>query len=309
MATPGKVIITCAVTGSVHTPSMSPHLALTPDQIADQAIWAAQAGAAVLHLHARDPVDGRPTPDPAVFDQFVPRIAVATDAIINITTGGSVSMTLDDRLAYPLQAGPELCSLNMGSMNFAFHKAGRGISDWKYPWEAGHIAGSEGQIFRNTFADIKSVLARLGDAQGTRFEFECYDVGHLHNLKHFVDEGLVKGPLFIQCVLGILGGLNADPENLFLMRSTADRLLGRENYAFSVLGAGRRQMRLITMGAIMGGHVRVGFEDNIFFRKGELATSNAQLVMRMAEIGRLAERPPATPEEARAMLGLGRPAR
>jgi uncharacterized protein (DUF849 family) len=297
-----KVIITCAVTGSVHTPSMSPHLALTPDQIAEQAIEAAKAGAAVLHLHARDPVDGSPTPDPAVFDQFVPRIAAATNAIINITTGGSVSMTLDDRLAYPLQAGPELCSLNMGSMNFAFHKAGRGITDWKYPWEQVHIAGSEAQIFRNTFADIKSVLARLGDAHGTRFEFECYDVGHLHNLKHFVDEGLVKGPLFIQCVLGILGGLNADAENLFLMRSTADRLFGRENYAFSVLGAGRHQMGLITMGAIMGGHVRVGLEDSLFLGRGQLAPNCAAQVLKIRRILEELSLDIATPDEARAFL-------
>lgn len=297
-----KVIITCAVTGSVHTPSMSPHLALTPDQIAEQAIEAARAGAAVLHLHARNPADGRPTPDPAVFDQFVPRIAAATNAIINITTGGSVSMTLDDRLAYPLRAAPELCSLNMGSMNFAFHKAGRGITDWKYPWEQGHIAGSEAQIFRNTFADIRSVLARLGDAHGTRFEFECYDVGHLHNLKHFVDEGLVKGPLFIQCVLGILGGLNADPENLFLMRATADRLFGRENYAFSVLGAGRHQMPLVTMGAIMGGHVRVGLEDSLFLGRGQLAPNCAAQILKIRRILEELSLEIATPDEARAIL-------
>lgn len=297
-----KVIITCAVTGSVHTPSMSPHLALTPDQIAEQAIEAARAGAAVLHLHARNPADGRPTPDPAVFDQFVPRIAAATNAIINITTGGSVSMTLDDRLAYPLRAAPELCSLNMGSMNFAFHKAGRGITDWKYPWEQGHIAGSEAQIFRNTFADIRSVLARLGEAHGTRFEFECYDVGHLHNLKHFVDEGLVKGPLFIQCVLGILGGLNADPENLFLMRATADRLFGRENYAFSVLGAGRHQMPLVTMGAIMGGHVRVGLEDSLFLGRGQLAPNCAAQILKIRRILEELSLEIATPDEARAIL-------
>lgn len=237
-----------------------------------------------------------------MFDQFVPRITAATNAIINITTGGSVSMTLDDRLAYPLRAAPDLCSLNMGSMNFAFHKAGRGIADWKYPWEHGHIAGSEAQIFRNTFADIKSVLARLGDAHGTRFEFECYDVGHLHNLKHFVDEGLVKGPLFIQCVLGILGGLNADPENLFLMRATADRLFGRENYAFSVLGAGRHQMPLVTMGAIMGGQVRVGLEDSLFLGRGQLAPNCAAQVLKIRRILEELSLEIATPDEARAIL-------
>jgi uncharacterized protein (DUF849 family) len=231
-----KVIITCAVTGSVHTPSMSEHLPVTPDQIAEQAIEAARAGASVLHLHARNPADGSPTPDPDVFDMFVPRIAAETDAIINITTGGSTRMTLEDRLAYPLRARPELCSLNMGSMNFAFHRAARGIAQWKHDWEKPYVEGSEALIFRNTFRDIRHVLAELGDAHGTRFEFECYDVGHLYNLAHFVDEGLIRGPIFLQCVLGILGGLNADPENLFLMRSTADRLFGRENYEFSVLG-------------------------------------------------------------------------
>ena len=201
-----KVIISCAITGSVHTPSMSEYLAAGPEQIAQQAIDAARAGAAILHLHARNPADGSPTPDPAVFEQFVPKIAAQTDAIINITTGGSSRMTLDDRLAYPLVAQPELCSLNMGSMNFAFHKAGSGIADWKHPWEQGHIKGSENVIFRNTFADIRSIIERLGEAHGTRFEFECYDVGHICNLAYFVNEGLLKPPLFLQCCLGIMGG-------------------------------------------------------------------------------------------------------
>jgi len=270
-----KVIISCAITGSVHTPSMSEFLAADPDQIAQQAIDAARAGAAILHLHARNPADGSPTPDPAVFAQFVPKIAAQTDAIINITTGGSSRMTLDDRLAYPLIAKPELCSLNMGSMNFAFHKAGAGITDWKQPWEQGHIKGSEDVIFRNTFADIRSIIERLGQAHGTRFEFECYDVGHICTLAYFVNEGLLKAPLFLQCCLGIMGGLNTDPENLFLMRSTADRLLGRDNYEFSVLGAGRHQTPLVTMGAIMGGHVRVGLEDNLYLGRGQLAPSCA----------------------------------
>lgn len=297
-----KVIITCAVTGSVHTPSMSQYLPITPAQIADQAIEAARAGAAVLHLHARDPADGSPTPDPAVFEQFVPRIAAETDAIINITTGGSARMTLEERLAYPLRARPELCSLNMGSMNFSFHRAGRGIKGWKHAWEKAHVEGSEDLIFRNTFTDIKSVLSRLGDAYGTRFEFECYDVGHLYNLAHFVDEGLVKGPLFLQCVLGILGGLNPDPENLFLMRSTADRLFGRENYEFSVLGAGRHQMSLVTMGAIMGGHVRVGLEDSLFLGRGLLATSCSAQVLKIRRILEDLSLDIATPNEAREIL-------
>ncbi|MGB3834595.1 MAG: 3-keto-5-aminohexanoate cleavage protein [Mesorhizobium sp.] len=297
-----KVIITCAVTGSVHTPSMSQYLPITPAQIADQAIEAARAGAAVLHLHARNPADGSPTPDPAVFEQFVPRITAETDAIINITTGGSARMTLEERLAYPLRARPELCSLNMGSMNFSFHRAGRGIKGWKHAWEKAHVEGSEDLIFKNTFTDIKSVLSRLGDAYGTRFEFECYDVGHLYNLAHFVDEGLVKGPLFLQCVLGILGGLNPDPENLFLMRSTADRLFGRENYEFSVLGAGRHQMSLVTMGAIMGGHVRVGLEDSLFLGRGLLATSCSAQVLKIRRILEDLSLDIATPNEAREIL-------
>lgn len=297
-----KVIITCAVTGSVHTPSMSEHLPVTPEEIAQQAIDAARAGAAVLHLHARNPTDGSPTPNPDIFDKFVPKIAAETDAIVNITTGGSTRMTLEERLAYPLKAKPELCSLNMGSMNFAFHRAGRGISDWKYPWEQPYVEGSEDLIFRNTFRDIKKVLAQLGDAHGTRFEFECYDVGHLYNLAHLVEDELVKPPFFLQCVLGILGGLNAEPENLFLMRSTADRLFGRENYEFSVLGAGRHQMSLVTMGAIMGGHVRVGLEDSLFLSRGLLASSCAAQVLKIRRILEELSLEVANPDEAREIL-------
>jgi uncharacterized protein (DUF849 family) len=297
-----KIIITCAVTGSVHTPSMSEYLPVTPDEIAEQAIEAARAGAAVLHLHARNPEDGSPTPNPEIFDRFVPRIAAATDAIINITTGGSTRMSLEERLAYPLKGKPELCSLNMGSMNFAFHKAGRGIASWKHPWEQAYVEGSEDLIFRNTFRDIKKVLAQLGDAHGTRFEFECYDVGHLYNLAHLVEEGLVKPPFFLQCVLGILGGLSADPENLFLMRSTADRLFGRENYEFSILGAGRHQMSLVTMGAIMGGHVRVGLEDSLYLSRGLLASSCAAQVLKIRRILEELSLEVANPDEARALL-------
>ncbi len=297
-----KVIITCAVTGSVHTPSMSEYLPVTPEQIADQAIEAAHAGAAILHLHARDPRDGSPTPDPAAFDQFVPRIAAETGAIINITTGGSTRMTLEERLAYAVKAKPELCSLNMGSMNFAFHKVARGISDWKYPWERAYVEGSENLVFKNTFDDIKEILARLGGSHGTRFEFECYDVGHLYNLAHFVDEGLVTGRPFLQCVLGIMGGLSADPENLFLMRSTADRLFGRENYEFSVLGAGRHQMPLVTMGAIMGGHVRVGLEDSLYLDRGLLATSCSAQVLKVRRILEELSFEIAGPDDAREIL-------
>ncbi len=305
MARPSdKVIISCAVTGSVHTPTMSPHLAITPDQIAEQAIAAAEAGAAILHLHARDPRDGRPTADPAVYDQFVPRIQAATDAVINITTGGSTRMTLEERLAYPLQAKPEMCSLNMGSMNFTIHPVARRIETWLHDWEKPYVEGMEDLIFRNTFRDIRHILKVLGDDCGTRFEFECYDVGHLYTLAHFVDEGLVRGPLFIQSIFGILGGLGPDPENLVTMRITADRLFGRDGYRLSVLGAGRHQMPLLTMGAVMGGNVRVGLEDSLYLGKGELARSCADQVRKIRRILEELSLEIASPADARALLGL-----
>ncbi len=299
-----KVIISCAVTGSVHTPSMSPYLPLTPDQIFEQAVEAAEAGAAILHLHARNPADGSPTPDPKVFDQFVPRIKAATDAVINITTGGSTRMTLEQRLAYPLQAQPEMCSLNMGSMNFTIHPAARKITEWLHPWEKPYVEGMEDLIFRNTFKDIKTILRELGDNCGTRFEFECYDLGHLYTLAHFVDEGLIKGPLFIQSIYGILGGMGPDPENLMVMRTTADRLFGRDKYRFSVLGAGRHQMPLLTVAAVMGGNVRVGLEDSLYLGKGQLAHSCAEQVKKIRRILAELSLEIATPDEARAMLGL-----
>lgn len=302
--TQDKVIISCAVTGSVHTPTMSPYLPLTPEDIARQAIEAAEAGAAILHLHARDPADGRPTADPKVFDRFVPRIRDATDAVINITTGGSTRMTLEERLAYPLQASPEMCSLNMGSMNFSIHPAARRIQEWRHDWEKQYVEGMEDLIFRNTFKDIRHLLKVLGEERGTRFEFECYDLGHLYNLAHFVDEGLVRGPLFIQAIFGILGGMGPDPENLVTMRTTADRLFGRANYRFSVLGAGRHQMPLLTMAAVMGGNVRVGLEDSLYLGKGQLAQSNADQVRKIRRILEELSLEVATPAEARAMLGL-----
>ncbi|SDV50750.1 BKACE family enzyme [Chitinasiproducens palmae] len=304
MNTPGhKVIISCAITGATHVPTMSEHLPLTPAQIRDQAIDAAHAGAAIIHLHAREPADGRPTPSPEVFAQFVPAIAEATDAVINITTGGSTRMTLEDRLAYPLQAAPELCSLNMGSMNFSIHPVASRISSWRYPWEKDYVEGMEDMIFRNTFKDIKRILQDLG-GKGTRFEFECYDLGHLYNLAHFVDQGLIKPPFFIQSVFGILGGMGADPENMITMRTTADRLFGRDNYQFSVLGAGRHQMRLVTMSAILGGNVRVGLEDSVYIAKGVKAESNAQQVAKVRRILADLSFEIATPAEARAMLAL-----
>jgi len=298
-----KAIITCAVTGSIHTPTMSPYLPYTPDQIAEQSVAAAEAGAAILHLHARDPQDGRPTPDPDVFMQFLPRIRQATDAVINISTGGSSAMTLEQRLAAPTLAQPEMCSLNMGSMNFGlFPMVGR-FPDWKFDWEPRLLEATRDTIFKNTFQDIERILAQLGDGFGTRFEFECYDVGHLYTLAHFRDRGLVKPPFFIQFVLGVLGGVGGDPENLSHMKLIADKLFGRD-YAFSVLGAGRYQLPLITMGATMGGNVRVGLEDSLTLGPGEMATSNADQVRRIRTILEALSIEIATPAEARAMLGL-----
>ncbi|WP_028221888.1 BKACE family enzyme [Paraburkholderia oxyphila] len=298
-----KVIISCAVTGAIHTPTMSEHLPLSPAQIAEQAIEAAEAGAAILHLHARDPKDGRPTADPAVFQQFVPEIARSTNAVVNITTGGSTSMTLAERLAYPLMAKPEMCSLNMGSMNFSIHPAARKIKEWRFDWEKPYVEGTEDIIFRNTFRDIRQIVEQLSES-GTRFEFECYDVGHLYNLAHFVDEGILKPPYFIQSIFGILGGMGPDPENLAVMRTTADRLFGRQNYRFSVLGAGRHQMSLLTAGAVFGGNVRVGLEDSLYLERGKLATSNAAQVQKIRRILQELSLEVATPDEAREMLQL-----
>ena len=299
----GKVIITCAVTGSIHTPTMSPYLPLTPDEVAAQAIEAAAAGAAILHLHARDPKDGRPTPDPGVFMQFLPRIKQASDAVVNITTGGGHGMTLAERLAAPLAASPEMCSLNMGSMNFGLYPMLNRYQDFKHDWERQHLENSRDFIFRNTFKDIEYVLKHLGEAHGTRFEFECYDVGHLYNLAHFLDRGLVKPPLFVQTIFGILGGIGADHENVVHMRTIADKLFG-DDYSWSVLAAGRHQLPLITMAAVMGGNVRVGLEDSLYIGKGQLAKSNAEQVRRIRAILENLSLEVATPKEARQSLGL-----
>ncbi|MBL0421935.1 3-keto-5-aminohexanoate cleavage protein [Ramlibacter sp. AW1] len=298
-----KVIITCAVTGSVHTPSMSEYLPVTPDQIAEQAIAAAEAGAAILHLHARNPQDGRPSFEPEVYRQFLPRIHRATDAVINITTGGSHTMTLDQRLAGALDVSPEMASCNMGSMNFGFFTVLDKMKAFKHEWEPQHLENTRSAIFRNTFADIESVFARLGEVHGTRFEFECYDVGHLYNLKHFVDRGLVKAPIFLQFVMGILGGIGADPENLVHMKRIADKLFG-DSYQWSVLCAGRHQMPLVTQAALMGGNVRVGLEDSLSVGRGRLATSNAEQVRMIRGVLESLGLEVASPDEARAMLGL-----
>ncbi len=298
-----KIIITCAVTGGVHTPTMSDALPITPDQIAQQSIEAAEAGASILHLHARDPETGKPTPDPAVFMQFLPRIKQAPDAVINITTGGGLGMTVQERLAAPLQAEPELCSLNMGSMNFALHPLASKYKEWKHDWEKPFLEASDDFIFRNTFRDISYILKHLGEGCGTRFEHECYDIGHLYNLAHFVDAGLIKPPFLVQSIFGILGGIGADMENIIFMKQTADRLFG-DDYVWSVLAAGRYQMPFITQAAMLGGHVRVGLEDSLHIGRGQLAESNAQQVRKIRTIIEELGMSVATPAEAREMLAL-----
>src|SRR5690242_1337425 len=296
-----KVLITWRVAGSIHTPTMSPYLPLTPDEVARDAIAAAEAGAAILHLHARDPKDGRPTPDPDVFMQFLPRIKQATNAVVNITTGGGLGMTLEERLAAPLRAKPEMCSMNMGSMNFGLYPMLDRYKGWKYEWEPAYLEMTRDFIFKNTFQDIERSLKELGEGCGTRFEFECYDVGHLYNLAHFVDRGLVKPPMLIQTIYGIFGGIGPEAENLMHMRRIADHLFG-DQFHWSILGAGRHQMGLITMGAIMGGHCRVGLEDSIYLRKGQLAKSNAEQVAKIRTILNELSLEIATPDEARKML-------
>ena len=298
-----KVIITCAVTGSVHTPTMSPYLPITPDQIAADAIAAAEAGASILHLHARDPKDGRPSADPEVFMQFLPRIKQATDAVVNISTGGSSLMTLEDRLAPALRAQPEMSSFNMGSMNFALFPALDKPTDWKHDWEPRLLEATRRSIFQNTFADMEHILSVLGEGCGTRFEFECYDVGHIYSLAHLRDRGLVKGHVFMQFVFGVLGGIGADPDNLVHMKRIADKLFG-DGYSFSVLAAGRHQMPMITMAAAMGGNVRVGLEDSLYDGRGKLARSNADQVRRIRSVLEALSLEVATPAEARALLGL-----
>ena len=297
-----KVIITCAITGGIHTPTLSDALPYTPADIAHQAIEAAKAGAAILHLHARDPETGAPTGNPEVYRQFLPVIHQATDAVINVTTGGSPDMTPDDRLAAALTFSPEMCSLNMGSMNFSFHGMGSKITQWKFPWEQQYIADSEKFIFRNTFADIARNYALLAD-HGTRFEHECYDIGHLYNLAHFAEKGIAKPPFFIQSVFGILGGIGPDPDNIIFMRRTADRLFGTD-YIWSALGAGRFQMPVIMQAAMLGGNVRVGLEDSLFIERGKLAASNGEQVAKIVRILAELGLEPASPAEARELLAL-----
>lgn len=298
-----KVIITCAATGAIHTPTMSPYLPITPEEIARSAIEAARAGAAILHLHARDPVDGRPTPSPEVFMQFLPQIKAETDAVINITTGGGHNMTVEQRLEAAFATRPEMCSLNMGSMNFGLYPALGKFKEWKHAWEPEYLRNTHDFIFRNTFRDIEFTLREIGEAFGTRFEFECYDVGHLYTLAHFLDRKLVRPPLFVQTIFGILGGVGAHPSHVAHMRETADRLFG-DDYQWSILAAGRHQMPLVSMGAAMGSHVRVGLEDGLYLRRGRLARSNAEQVSQIASVLESLSLEVATPAEARELLAL-----
>ena len=298
-----KVIISCAVTGSIHTPTMSPHLPITPDEIAQASIEAAEAGASVLHLHARDPGTGRPSPDPKLFMQFLPLIKQSTDAIVNITTGGGQGMSLDDRLAAALMASPELASLNMGSMNFGLYPMLGKYERFRYDWEAPYLEGSRDWIFRNTFSDIEGILGRLGQGHGTKFEFECYDTGHLYTLAHFLDRKLVTPPLFVQSIFGVLGGQGADTENLLHAKRIADKLFG-DDYHWSVMATGRHQLPFTTMAALNGGNVRVGLEDSLYAGKGKLATSNAEQVAIIRSVLETLSLEIATPSEARELLNL-----
>lgn len=297
-----KVIVTCAVTGSIHTPSMSPYLPVTPQEIADAAIGAAQAGAAIVHLHARDPLDGRPVQTPEAFLRFLPRIREACDVVVNITTGGAPTMTVEERLGPALQLKPEVASLNLGSMNFGLYEMLDRYRDFRHDWERPYLAGSEDRVFRNTFRDIAHILESCS-ANETRFELECYDIGHLYTAAHFLDRALVRPPLFIQSVFGLRGGIGAHPEDVLHMKRTADRLFGDE-YQWSVLGAGRNQMFTAVQSAAMGGNVRVGLEDSLWGGPGQLARSNAEQVARIRRILEELGLEVATPAEARQILQL-----
>lgn len=296
------VIVTCAVTGSIHVPAQTPHLPVSPEQIARSALGAAEAGAAILHLHARDPQTGRPTSDPDVFAQFLPVIADGSEAVINLSTGGGPGMPLDDRLAAARRFKPELCSLNMGSINFGTFPLLRSLPASAQPWERDQLESSRDYVFKNTFRDIELITGELG-RYGTRFEFECYDVGHLYTLAHFLEAGHVKPPLFIQAVMGVLGGIAAEPDDLAHVKSVADRLFGGD-YCLSVLAGGRHQMRIATMGAILGGNVRVGLEDSIYLERGRLAESNAEQVAKIVRILKELSLRPASATEAREKLAL-----
>lgn len=296
-----KVIISCALTGSMHTPSMSQFLPIEPARIAEEGIAAAKAGAAILHLHARDPKDGRPTPSAEVFLQFLPQLHENTDAVINISTGGGPGMTIEERLRAAVAVSPELCSLNMGCININLSELADRY-DFKHEWERPFLLATEDLVAKNTYRDIRYVIETLAPG-GTRFEMECYEIGHLHNVAWFADRGLLKPPFLIQSVLGVTGGLSADPDSVFYMRQTADRLFGKD-YVWSLFGAGRHQIPVCTMGALMGSSVRVGLEDSLFISRGQLASSNAEQVLKIRRILAELGLEVATPNEARQMLGL-----
>ena len=297
-----KVIITCAVTGAIHTPSMSKYLPVSPDEIADAAILAADAGASILHLHARDPSNGKPTQDPAVFERILPKIKKETDAVINITTGGSPHMTVEERMMPASVFKPELASLNMGSMNFGLYPMLDRFSEFEHTWERDNLEKSRDLVFKNTFQDIETIL-KIGKSNETRFEFECYDISHLYNLKHFVDRNLISPPFFIQSVFGLLGGIGAHPEDLMHMKRTADRLFGSD-YQWSILGAGKNQMTLASMGAAQGANVRVGLEDSLWIEPGKLAQSSKDQVTKVRNILEEFSLDIATPNQVRDMLKL-----
>ena len=299
-----SVIITCATTGGIHTPSMSPHLPVTPSEIATASIEAAEAGASIIHLHARDPETGKPDPRPEIFKQFLQIIKQSSDAVVNISTGGGLGMTMDERLLAATTASPEMASLNMGSMNFGIFPMLDKYKEFKHDWEKPFLEMTKDFIFPNTFATIEYALKELGEKHNTKFEFECYDLGHLYNVKWFVDKGLIKPPFFIQMVFGILGGAGADLDNLMHMHKIADRLFGAENYEWSVLAAGRNQMPFATQSAMLGGNLRVGLEDSLYIEKGKLATSNAEQVSRIRTIIENLGLSVATPDEARERLAL-----
>ncbi|WP_104018305.1 3-keto-5-aminohexanoate cleavage protein [Roseovarius nitratireducens] len=298
-----EIIITCALTGSIHTPSMSPHLPITADDIATAGVEAAEAGAAILHLHARDPATGQPSADPEHFRAFLPRLKQGCDAVLNLSTGGSAVMSLDERLAAPKEAAPEMASLNMGTMNFALYPMAERITDWRHDWEKPFLEGSDDLVFKNTPRDIARILTELGQERGARFEFECYDLGHLYMLRHFADRGLIEAPFFIQFVFGVLGGMGPDPENLTHMVRIADKLFG-DDYMFSVLAAGRHQMPMAAQAAAMGGHVRVGLEDSLTIARGTLARSNAEQVAKVRGIVEAMGREVVDADGARRLLAL-----
>ena len=302
MAKKPKTIITCAVTGAIHTPTMSDALPYTYDDIASQAVAAAEAGASILHLHARDNQTGAPSVNPDDFSPFLSRVKQGTDAVVNISTGGSLTLSIQDRIKPTMTFSPEMCSMNMGSMNFSFHPLAKRYDTWKFDWERDYVANSDGNIFRNTFRDIEEAATTLAP-HNVKFEHECYDVGHLYNLKFCMDSGLFKAPIFIQFVMGILGGIGADIDNLVFMKKTADKLFG-DDYRWSILAAGAAQIPMATTASQMGGNVRVGLEDSLFINRGVLAESNAQQVAKVRRIVEELGNDVATPDEAREILDL-----